>query len=40
MPDQLRAETILDVNLRFYYAVCDLKKQTKKNPVYFRPLIL
>ena len=26
MPDQLRAETTLDVHLHFLYAVCDLKK--------------
>ena len=26
MPDQLRAETTLDVNLHFQCAVCDLKK--------------
>ena len=35
MPDQLRAETTLDVNLHFQCAVCDLKKQTKKNAFTF-----
>ena len=30
MPDQLRAETTLDVNLHFQCAVCDLKKKKKK----------
>ena len=28
-PDQLNAETTLDVNLHFLSAVCDLKKQNK-----------
>ena len=27
MPDQLDAETTLDVNLHFLIAVCDFKKQ-------------
>ena len=27
MPDQLNAETTLNVNLHFLSAVCDLKKQ-------------
>ena len=34
-PDQLRAETTLDVHLHSLRAVCDLKKR-----VYFRPLML
>ena len=34
-PDQLNAETTLDVNLHFLSAVCDLKKR-----VYFRQLML
>ena len=34
MPDQLRAETTLDVNLHFQRAVCDLKK-TQKNAFTF-----
>ena len=40
MPDQLRAETTLDINL--FLLVCSLwfKKQTNKKRVYFRPLIL
>ena len=29
MPDQLRAETTLDINLHFQRAVCDLKKKKK-----------
>ena len=41
MPDQLRAETTLDVNLHFQCAVCDLKtKQKKTKRVYFRRLML
>ena len=36
MPDQLNAETILDVNLHFLSAVCDLKKKH----VYFQRLML
>ena len=39
MPDQLDAETTLDVNLHFLSAVCDLKNKKKKR-VYFRRLIL
>ena len=35
MPDQLNAETTLDVNLHFLSAVCDFKKS-----VYFRRLML
>ena len=34
-PDQLNAETTLDVNLHFLIAVCDFKKR-----VYFRRLML
>ena len=30
MPDELNAETTLDVNLHFLSAVCDVKKQKKK----------
>ena len=30
MPDQLNAETTLDVNLHFLSAVSDLKKKKKK----------
>ena len=30
-PDQLNAETTLDVNLHFLSAVCDLKNKTKRN---------
>ena len=30
MPNQLRAETTLDVNLQFQSAVCDLKKKQNK----------
>ena len=37
MPDQLNAETTLDVNLHFLSAVCDLK--TKKR-VYFQRWML
>ena len=41
MPDQLRAETTLDVNLHFQCAVYDLKKKTKqKKRIYFRRLML
>ena len=29
MPDQLNAETRLDINLHFLSAVCDLKKKKK-----------
>ena len=39
MPDQLNAETTLDVNLHFLNAVCDLKKKQKKC-IYFRRLML
>ena len=36
IPDQLNAETTLDVNLHFLSAVCDLKKQKqKKNALTF-----
>ena len=43
MPDPLNAETTLDVYLHFLSAVCDLKREKKKNKkkrVYFRRLML
>ena len=39
MPNQLRAETTLDVNLHFQSAVNDLEKK-KEESVYFRRLML